>query len=513
MVGILLGYVSHYAFVKLLSGLLGQELAPASVWPAIYGFGVGMTLLIAFGLPPVLQLARVSPLRVLRREVGGVAPLAFSVLLMGLLGFVVLLLMMGGNLLLGALTVGSFAIAGLFFALLAFFMVKILRPLADLHTLPIGARLAIRGMTANPKVLVTQVSALSLGMLALVLLFLLRTDLVESWQELVPEDAPNRFVINVMPDQADAFEGVLKKAGVKNYDWYPMILGRLMMVNDKPVQLDDYDNDQSKRLVDREFSLSYMAHYPAHNRIVEGQWVDNEPDAVSVEAGLMKSLGLKLGDRLTFSVGGTEYSGKITSVRELEWSSMHVNFFVIFTQKEMAEASKTYIAAFKAPDNLGFDNALAQDFPNITAINLSSVLLQIQTILEQVIKAIEFIFAFTLIAGLVVLYAAIASTREQRTHDFAVMRALGAGNALLKKVQRIELMGTGAIAGFLAALVALAISGILVVFVFNLPWQPTLWVPFLGALLGLLLAWFTGWLSLRSVLKRPVVETLRAVLD
>lgn len=509
--GIVAGYLLHHVFVKLLSGLLGQELASPSVWPAVYGLGVGVTLLVAFGLPPVLQLARVPPLRVLRRDIGGVPPLALSVLLMGVLGFVVLLLMMGGDLLLGALTVGGFGMALLLFALLAFLMTKMIKPLADVSTLPMGVRLAVRGMMANPVVLVTQVSALAIGLLALLLLFLLRTDLVDSWQELTPADAPNRFVINIMPDQADAFEQTLKDAGIQCYDWYPMALGRLMIINDEPVDLGNYTDEAALRLVDREFSLSYMAGHPEHNKIIEGRWIDDEPDAVSVEAGLMKTLGLKLGDRLTFSVGGMLYSGKITSVRELEWTSMHVNFFVIFTQAELADVSQTYITAFKAPDDVRFDDGLAQAFPNITVINLSVVLAQIQTILGQVIQAIEFIFMFTLLAGMVVLYAAIASTREQRMRDFAVMRALGAGNQLLKKVQRIELMGTGAIAGLLASLLAMAVSGLLVVFVFDFRWQPTLWTPLLGAAIGLVLAWLTGWLSLRSVLKQPVVETLRKV--
>ena len=511
--GIVAGYGLHYVFVELLSGLLGQELPPASIWPVIYGLGVGVTLLVAFGLPPVLQLAKVPPLRVLRHDIGGLPPLAFSVLLMGVLGFGALLLLMSSDLLLGVLTVGGFGIALLLFAMLAYGLAKLFKPLADVHTLPLGGRLAIRGMTASPIRLVTQISALSVGLLALLLLFLLRTDLIDSWQELTPADAPNRFVINVMPDQADAFQNMLGNAGIENYDWYPMMLGRLMEVNEKPVDLENYTEDQSRRLVDREFSLSYMSHYPEHNKIIEGRWVDNEPDAVSVESGLMKSLGLKLGDRLTFSIGGMEHSGRITSVRELEWASMHVNFFVIFTQQEIPDVSQTYITAFKAPESLSFDDTLAREFPNITVINLSVILSQIQNILGQVIKAVEFIFMFTLLAGLIVLYAAIASTREQRTHDFAVMRALGAGNGLLKNVQRMELMGTGALAGVLASLVALVISGILVVSVFGFRWQPTLWTPFLGAGVGLLLAWLAGWLSLRSVLNQSVVETLRTVLD
>lgn len=511
--GVIAGYALHYVFVILLADLIAQSLPAASWLPAFYGIGIGVTLLVAFGLPPVLQLARVPPLRVLRKELGSLAPTAWAAFIFGLTGFILLLLVISQDLILGMITAGGFILAILVFAALAYILVRLLKPLADVASLPVWLRLTIRSLTAQPVATMTQVSALAIGLLALLLLFLLRTDLITSWQQVTPKDSPDRFVINILPEQAQAFEQTLHEAGINKYDWYPMILGRVMSINDKPVQLDDYDNDRSRRLVDREFSLSFMPSAPEYNEIIEGTWVAGEADALSVESGLMQSLGLKLGDRLTFMVGGTTVSGRITSVRQLDWSSMHVNFFVIFPQSQMDNVAQTYITAFKAPDDLRFDDRLSNAFPNITNINVSAMIVQIQSILTQVIKAVEFIFLFTLGAGVIVLYAAIATTREQRTHDFAIMRAMGASNALLKKVQRSELMGTGVLAGLLASVVALMIAGALAIFVFDFIWIPPLWTPLLGMLVGLTLAWLAGYLSLRSVLKQPVIQTLRVVMD
>lgn len=517
--GVMAGYGLHYVFVAMLAQFLGQDLPAAGGILALFGLGVGMTLLVTFGLPPVLQLSRVPPLRVLRRDTGGLRPAALSVLLVGTFGFMVLLMVVSGDVVLGAITVGGFAAAVLVFAGLAYGVLLLIRPLAVSVRIPVWLRLAVRSLTARPVVLVTQVSALAIGLLALILLVLLRTDLIGSWQQATPSDAPDRFVINIMPDQVDAFQEALRAARVENYDWYPMVRGRLVAINNKPVNLDDYPDERTRRLVDREFNLSYAAQLPAHNVVVQGKWQEEmyaadrgeEFNGASIEADLAQRLGLHVGDSLRFDVAGAMLERPVTSVRKLDWSSMRVNFFVLYPQAQLPGYSETYITAFKAPaGDVRFDDRLAQSFPNVTSINVSATLMQIQQMLGQVSKAVEFLFAFSLVAGLIVLYAAIAATREQRAHDFAVMRALGASNTLLQRVQRAELMGTGAIAGGVAAVVALGIAGALAHFVFDFIWAPPWWVPVAGVLAGLLLAWLAGWLSLRAVLGRPVIEVLRS---
>jgi putative ABC transport system permease protein len=397
----------------------------------------------------------------------------------------------------------------LVFAALSWVAVKLLRKSVNETTAPRWLVLATRQISARPAYTVVQVSALSVGLLALVLLVLLRTDLISSWRKATPPDAPNRFVINVMPEQSDAFQKALTDKGVAKFDWYPMIRGRLVAVNDKPVSPDDYTEDRAKRLVDREFNLSHSAKNPQHNLIVGGKWTEEEAGAISVEEGIAKTLNLQLGDSLRFDVGGVQTEAKITSLRKVDWGSMRANFFVMFPVSTLKDVPSTFMGAFKAPETKGFDNALVREFPNITNVDMTSTINQVQRVLDQVIRAVEFLFGFTLAAGLVVLFAAVTATREDRAREFAIMRAVGAGSSLLRQVQRTELAGVGLLAGFLASIVAAAVGWALARYVFEFDWTVQLWVPLVGAFAGAVLALAAGWWGLRDVLRRPVVETLR----
>ncbi len=507
--GVAFGYAVHYGFVLLLAGLVTAALPPPGIWPVLFGMGMGLTLLLAFGLPPVLQLAQVPPLRVIRRDVGGLKPASIGVLGLGVLGFATLLLAASSDLKLGLIAVGGFAGAVVVFAVLSWLAVKLLRWSVNESTAPRWLVLATRQISARPVYAVVQVSALAVGLLALVLLVLLRTDLISSWRQATPADAPNRFVINVMPEQGEAFLKALKDGGVEKFDWFPMIRGRLVAINGRAVSPDDFQEERAKRLVDREFNLSHSATNPKQNEVVAGRWTPEEQGAISVEEGIATTLGLKLGDSMTFDVGGLQTVSKITSLRKVDWGSMRANFFVMYPVSAMPDVPSTYMSAFKAPDTPGFDNTLVRSFPNITNVDMTATIGQVQRVLDQVIRAVEFLFAFTLAAGLVVLFAAVTATREERAKEFAIMRAVGAKSSLLRQVQRTELMGVGLLAGFLASSVATAVGWALAKYVFEFAWSVSLWVPLFGALSGALLALAAGWWGLREVLRRPVVETLR----
>ena len=512
--GVAIGYAVHHVFVVLLAGLVEASLPPPGITPVLLGLGMGLTLMMAFGLPPVLQLAKVPPLRVIRRDVGQLKPATLAVLALGMAGFAALLLAASRDLLLGGIAVGGFAAAVLLFAVASFAAVRLLRASVNEATAPRALVMATRQLSARPAYAVVQISALSVGLLALVLLVLLRTDLIASWRNATPPDAPNRFVINVQPEQGTEFQQALRTAGVERFDWYPMIRGRLVSVNGAAVKPEDYTDDRAARLVDREFNLSNTATQPDNNPVVQGTWTDNEADALSVEEGLAETLGLKLGDRLGFDIGGQLTEGRITSLRKVDWGSMRVNFFVVFPVADVPNVPVSFISAFRAPDGASaagasFDNSLVRQFPNITNVDMSQTIAQVQRVLGQVISAVEFLFAFTLAAGLVVLLAAITATRGEREREFAILRAVGAGSRLLRQVQRIELLGVGLLAGFLASSVAVAVGWALARYVFQFSWTASPWVPLGGALAGAVLALVAGWWGLRSVLRTPVVETLR----
>ena len=511
--GVVLGFGVHYGFVLLLAGLVETGLPAPSVWPLVFGFGVGLTLLLAFGLPPVLQLARVPALRVIRRDVGGLKPASLAVLVLGMLGFAALLLATSSDLQLGLIAVGGFAGAVALFALLSWLAVRLLRRVVNENSAPRWLVLATRQIAARPAYTVVQVSSLAVGLLALVLLVLLRTDLIAGWRQATPPDAPNRFVLNVMPAQSAAFKQTLSAAGVQHMDWYPMIRGRLVAVNGKAVTPDDYTEDRAKRLLDREFNLSTAREAPPYNIVSAGDWTPGAAGELSVEDGLARTLGLQLGDTLRFDIGGLTEEGRITSLRKVDWGSLHANFFVMFTVAQLADVPVTYLGAFRAPPQKGFDNALVRRFPNITNVDMSATIAQVQRVLDQVISAVQFLFGFTLAAGLVVLFAAVSATREERAREFAVMRAVGARASLLRQVQRAELLGVGLLAGLLASAVATVIGWALARYVFDFSWSVSPLVLPAGALAGAALALAAGWWGLREVLQRPVIATLRRAAE
>jgi len=517
VLGLALGYVVHLLFVSLLKGLVDTALPAPSVWPVVYGLGTGLTLLLAFGLPPVLQLASVPALRVMRRDVGELKASTLSVWALGLTGFAVLLIAVSRDLKLGLMVVAGFAGAVLLFAGMAWLAVWLLRRAVVEGSAPPWLMLATRQVSARPMYAVVQVSALAVGLLALSLLVLLRTDLISSWRNATPVDAPNRFVINIQPTQAEPFLQALRDAGVKKLDWYPMIRARLVAVNGSTVTPDTYTEERAQRLVDREFNVSFSADKPEHNTVVSGVWNAEEPQALSIEEGIAKTLKLKLGDTLRFDMAGVLHEARITSVRRVDWTSMRANFFVMYPVSRMTtgagfEVPTTYIAAFRAPQRVtgqSFDNQLIHRFPNVTNVDMGATLNQVQSVLGQVVSAVEFLFLFTLAAGLVVLFAAVTATREERAREYAVLRALGASNQLLAHVQRAELAGVGALAGFLASGVAMLMGWSLARYAFEFEWTASPWVPLLGATVGALLALAAGWWGLRDVLRRPVVQTLR----
>ena len=536
VLGVLIGLLVHNVFVWLLSGLVESALPAPGPGPALFGLGVGMTLLLGFGLPPVLQLASVPPLRVIRRDVGALKASSLGVLAAGTLGFVALLMAVSADTKLAGIAVGGFAVAVALFAALSFAAVKLLKRAVPETRAPRWLVLATRQIAARPAFAVLQVSALAVGLLALMLLVLLRTDLITSWRQATPTDAPNRFVINIQPEQADAFRTALTQAGVKDYDWYPMIRGRLVAINGRAMNGENFSDERANRLAEREFNISHSAQPPPGNVVSAGRWVANEAGGVSVEDGLAQQLGLKLGDTLRFDVAGQEQEGRITSLRKVDWGSMRANFYVLFPLAQMPGLPLTYISAFRAPPpdaaaaaaaggtagragtagtagtsrgGPSFDSALSRDFPNITNIDVSATIAQVQRVLDQVIRAVEFLFGFTLVAGLIVLFAAISATRDERAREFAIMRALGASSRLLAQVQRTELLGVGALAGLLASLVAMVLGWLLARYAFQFTWAPSPWVPLLGTLAGAMLALLAGWWGLREVLRRPVLQTLR----
>ncbi|MDQ1814130.1 FtsX-like permease family protein [Massilia sp. CCM 9210] len=509
--GVLVGFGGHYVLMQLIGSMLSTDLPPVSFLPALQGIATGMLLLVGFALPPVLQLRNVPHNRVIRREQAAPKPMALATYGLGLIVFVGLMLWQAGDVTLALSTAAGFLGGFAVFALVAWgglAFLKTLRGAIDNQSW----RFAVTSLQRRPGATIVQVVSLALGLMALLLLTVVRGDLMTAWRSATPPDAPNRFIINILPDQKNEVAQRIAAAKVSEAQLFPMIRGRLTAVNGKPITAASYDNDNARRLAEREFNLSTTLDMPASNQIVAGQWYKDAPGVAeaSVEQGIAKTLGLKLGDTMRFDVGGTEVDARVTSLRKLEWGSMRANFFVIINPAAMEKTSQTFMTAFHLPPaQSGFTNALTRDYPNLTVIDVSGIIRQLQEVLDQVVTAVEFLFMFTLASGVLVLYAALMGSQDERTRESGLLRALGATRKQLSRAQWIEFSLVGGLAGLLAASGAAALGWALATWQFKFPWtfSPMVWLA--GLVVGALCAIIGGWLGLRNVLRQPPLQTLR----
>ena len=512
VIGVAVGFGGHLVLLELLGKLVQSDLPPVSMLPALQGVATGILLLLGFALPPILQLRNVPHNRVIRREQAPPQALALATYGLGIAAFVVLLLWQAGDVTLALLTAAGFLGGFALFGLAGWLGLKSLKRLRGLVNHQ-SWRFAVTSLQRRPGATVIQVVSLALGLMALLLLTVVRGDLMVAWRDATPADAPNRFIINILPEQKEPIAARLAQAGVVNAPLYPMIRGRLVAVNGKAITDDTYQDDRAKRLADREFNLSTMARMQEQNKLVAGQWFSGKPGApaeASVEEGIAKTLNLKLGDSMRFDIAGQPVEARVTSLRKLEWGSMRVNFFVIINPEAMADTPQTWITAFHLPAAHGdLGNALTRDYPNLTVVDVGGILKQIQAVLDQVVTAVEFLFAFTLASGLLVLYAALMGSQDERTREAGLLRALGATRRQLAQAQLIEFSLVGALAGLLAASGAAAMGWALATYQFKFAWSfaPGVWV--FGLLAGALCAIAGGWLGLRGVLKHPPLQTLR----
>ena len=511
VLGVLLGFGAHYVLLEMIGSLISTELAPLSLRPALQGVATGMLLLIGFALPPVLQLRNVPHNRVLRREQAPPRALALATYGFGVCAFVALLLWQAGDVQLALLTALGFLAAFALFALAGWLGLRALRTVRGAFDHQ-SWRFAVTALQRRPGATIVQVVALALGLMALLLLTVVRADLMVAWRSATPADAPNRFIINIQPDQKQALEQRLLAAKVGDAVLYPMIRGRLIAVNGQPVTASTYLADDARRLAEREFNLSSMKELQASNQIIAGAWYADRPGQpeASVEQGIAKTLGLKLGDTLRFDIAGQIVEPRVTSLRRLEWGSMRANFFVIINPQAMAPMAQTLMTAFHLPPaDAALTNALTREFPNLTVIDVSGIIGQLQVVLDQVVGAVEFLFMFTLASGVLVLYAALMGSQDERTREAALLRALGATRRQLSQAQWIEFSLVGALAGLLAASGAAALGWALATYQFKFAWSFSAVVWLAGLAVGVVCAIAGGWLGLRNVLKQPPLQTLR----
>ncbi|EAV9009480.1 FtsX-like permease family protein, partial [Salmonella enterica] len=429
-----------------------------------------------------------QPLRVLRRDVVArvwplkiYLPVACAVVVALLAG------LMGGSMLLWAVLAGAVILA-LLCGLVGWMLLNVLRGMT-LTSLPL--RLAVSRLLRQPWSTLSQLSAFSLSFMLLALLLVLRGDLLDRWQQQLPPESPNYFLINIASEQVAPLKAFLAEHQVIPQTFYPIVRARLTKINGNPTE------GQQDESLNRELNLTWQDTRPAHNPLVAGHWPPKSGE-VSMEEGLAKRLNVKLGDSVTFMGDTQAFSAKVTSLRQVDWESLRPNFFFIFPSGALDGQPQSWLTSFRWENGNGMLTQLNREFPTVSLLDIGAILKQVGQVLEQVSRALEVMVVLVTLCGMLLLLAQVQVGMRQRHQELVVWRTLGAGKKLLRTTLWCEFAMLGLVAGLVAAIGAETALAILQINVFDFPWEPDwrLWgaLPFCGALL---LSVCGGWLGVR----------------
>ncbi len=507
--GVLLGYFAQAGLSYLLSDLAGGRLPAPGLRPVAGGLVLAAVVLAGFAMPSLVATRTVPPLRVLRRDLAPAPPSAWLIYgaavgaVAGLLFWQVRDLRLAGWLALG---VAALAVALAAASLGLIWLAARVRGSAGASW-----RYALAGLARRRRDSVVQVIAFGLGIMVLLLLTVVRTDLLEEWRAALPENAANRFLINIQPDEADRVRDFLAGRGVDAV-LMPMVRARLLTINEQSIEALDFGSERARRLADREANLSWATGLREDNRVVEGEWWEDSqvPGQVSVEQDFADDLGIMMGDRLAFDVAGETFSAVVTSLRSVQWDSFRPNFFMVFSPGTLEAFPRTHIGSLHAGSDEGpvlLD--LIREFPSVTVIDIDAILGQVRRVMDQAALAVQYVFLFSLAAGVLVLLAVVESGRDERLFESALLRALGARRGQVLAGAVIEFSVLGALAGLLAAAGAQLCGALLSSQVFDLQYAVSPWLWLTGAATGLVLVGGSGYMATRSVVSQPPDLVLR----
>lgn len=454
VLGTVLGWLTQFLLVQIMAGLFPAPLPSPSGLPFIFAPLISIILLFGFTLLPLINLANVPALRVLRREL---EPQMHTVIgaMIGAIALLAVMRWQTGAWSLSLLFGGGMLVTVLIAAFAGWGLLHLISQVIPGYV----ARMGIRNLLRHRVVVSLQMGALALGVMAILLLTVVRDDLINAWENTLPATAPNRFIINIQPQNIPTLLQMMQENGLNKPILQPMLRARLLRIQDKTVQPHTYPDARTQSLAAREFNLSWGEALRQDNQLVAGQPLNNTENAFSVEADIAKRLGIRLGDVLVFSIGGTEYSAPVTSLRKVSWDSFRVNFFVTGTQKLLGQEPGSWITSFYLPpEKRPVVYALTQAMPNLTIIDVETILAEVRRIIQQATQALQLVFIFCIAAGLVMLLALIQSLFDARLQDVAVLRTLGASNRLLRKLLVIEWMVLGGISGLVAGSAAALIG-------------------------------------------------------
>jgi putative ABC transport system permease protein len=509
--GCILGILTQLVITDLLDQLVLRQLPPPSLKALVLGYATGIVMLIGFALPPLLSLRSVPPLHVLRKDVPSRPPSVWTVYLAVLLCMSLLLYWQIGDIQLVSIVIGGIMVTLAVLAIAAYLLILLLNRLRA--RVGVAWRFGLANISRRPASSVIQIVAFGLGIMVLLLLSTVRSDLLDDWQSSLPNDAPNYFVINVQSDQVANITAYFDEMGVNKTKMYPMVRARLVEINGRKVSTSDYESERAKRFVTREFNLSWAREMQPDNELVMGQWWQQQDygrPLMSFETQLAQTLKLQLNDVVSFDINGSLMEFTISNLRSVNWDTFNVNFFTVVPPGVLEEQPANWITSvYLDKEQRQQLDKLVRKFTNITLIDIETIMQRVRGIIDRVSLAVEFIFLFTLLAGLAVLYAAIQSNQDERRFESAVLRTLGASKKVLMLGLFAEFTMLGALSGLLAGLAATSLAWLLAEFIFRFDYQFDISVALTGLISGILIVVTAGILGTRSVLTTPPVKTLR----
>ncbi len=509
--GAALGFVAQEGLAWLLRDLVRGQLPPPTAAPVVLGLVTAVTILVGFALPPMLQLKRVPPARVLRRNLEP-PPLRYAATYVLALGALLAMLFW----LVRDLRLVAFVALGTAVTLAALWAAGwlLVRGAGRLRGgVGVAWRYGIANLSRRGAESIVQVVAFGLGLMVLLLLAVVRNDLVDDWQASLPTDTPNHFLINITSDQTQEFREFFTSRGLPEPVLFPMIRARMTAINGRPLEELALASDRGRNFAEREQNLSWAEDLQVDNRIVEGRWwteADRGRPLVSVSTDYAEELGIGLGDSLSFDVAGEPLEAEVSSIREVQWDTFRPNFFLVFSPGTLDGMVGTWLSALRLDETARRSLAeLVRAFPNVSVFDVESILAQVRQVMDRASLAVQYVFLFTLVAGVTVLLAAIQSTRDERRYESAMLRTLGASRRVVLAGVATEFAALGLLAGLLAAIGATTGGWLLATELFNLEFSfdPTVWLVGLAA--GVVLVGGAGTWAARSVVNQPPLTTLR----
>lgn len=510
-IGVGLGYLMQ----QLLSSVMAQwfvvELPAAGIIPWSVGLFVGIVVLLGFAVPSILQLSAVPPLKVIRRDLGAPSVPALVLLATALLSIALVIAWLAQDTKLAMITLAGVVVSVLLSMLVARLLLKLLQQLPRRGMM---WRYGLSNILRHRQFSVLQLTAFSLSLMALLLLTIVRVDILKQWQLSLPANTPNHFLINIQPHEQEALQQAFVERGWEAPTMGPIVVARLVAINGKKITSADYpEGSRAQWTIERDQRLSFTAVLPESNTLLDGVFWGSDAGAAqpqwSFEKSYAEGLGLTLGDEVTFNIGGEQATARITSLREVAWDSMDINFFVLGAPDFLRQYPATYITSFYLPPDEGtFIVHLAREFPGVTIVDVRALIEQIRKIADRAAMAVEYIFLFTLVACLLVLYASIYASRDARARETSLLRALGSTRLQVMGGFAVEFALLGLLAGLSAAAISAVAAGLIAGQVFNIEYTVN-WVLLCTAVVGsILLVGFAGILGVRSLLSTPPMRAL-----